>query len=267
MQKIKFWKMSGAGNDFVLITGRRGTAALKRLAVKLCSRRTGAGTDGLLCVNGAGRGAVSVRYFNSDGSEAFCGNGSRCSALWARANRLAKAGRFTLRTSAGDLEAEVTGRGRVRMSMPDVRGASLRHRGSWPAGVGEVHFLDTGVPHAVVPVKDLERLDVRGLGRALRFHRAFGRGGANVDFVKVSGGTVRVRTYERGVEDETLACGTGITASAVALALDGRVKPPVRLESRGGDVFKVWLNPEGRGASDLVIEGPARMVFQGEIEC
>jgi len=123
------------------------------------------------------------------------------------------------------------------------------------------------VPHAVVPVADLACADVRGLGRLLRFNRAFGPAGANVDFVKVSAGKVFVRTYERGVEDETQACGTGITAAAAALVLDGKLRSPVTLVARGGDTFRVSLKAAGRGVADVSLEGPARIVFEGEFRC
>ncbi|MCM2266167.1 MAG: diaminopimelate epimerase [Elusimicrobiales bacterium] len=267
MQKLKFWKMSGAGNDFALLTGgRRGTAALKKLAVKLCARRSGVGADGLLYVRPAGRGAVSVRYFNSDGSEAFCGNGSRCAAWWAYSRGLAGK-KFDLYTAAGVLPAAIVGRESVRMRMPDVDGASLGHKGRYPRGIGGVHFLNTGVPHAVTVVRGLEATDVRGLGRLLRFNRVFGRAGSNVDFVELKGGRAGIRTYERGVEDETLACGTGITAAAVALVLTGQAAAPVTLTARSGEKFKVWLKPVKAGAREIFIQGPARIVFQGEIKC
>lgn len=265
---MKFWKLSGAGNDFVLVTGGRlGTAELKRLAVKLCSRRLAVGADGLLYVNRAGAGAVSMRYFNSDGSEAFCGNGSRCSALWARRAGLVKKNSFLLKTTSGVLAAEITGPETVRMRMPDVPPAKLGLKGKLAPGVKTLHFLNTGVPHAVVPVADLERTDVRGLGRLLRFNKVFGPAGTNVDFVKVAGGKVFVRTYERGVEDETPACGTGLTASAAALVLTGKAASPVTLVSRGGDSFTVSLKPAGGGAAEVYIEGPARLVFEGEFKC
>lgn len=267
MQKIKFWKMSGAGNDFVLISGgRRKTAELGRMAVKLCAAKTAIGADGLLYVDKAGRGAVSVRYFNSDGSEAFCGNGSRCAAWWAHRAGLAGK-RFLLRTAAGELPAEITSRETVRMGMPDVDGAALNFPGKYPRGIKTVHFLNTGVPHAVVPVSGLDGMDVAGLGRALRHNPAFGRAGANVNFVSARGGRVSVRTFERGVEAETLACGTGLTASAVALVLTGAARSPVRLRARSGEEFTVWLKPGAAGATDIRIQGPARIVFKGEIEC
>ena len=149
--------------------------------------------------------------------------------------------------------------------MPDVAAVSLDYGGAWSKPVRAVHFLDTGVPHAVVPVGELEKLDVAGLGRSLRFHKAFGPKGANVDFVKVSGGIVRVRTYERGVEAETLACGTGLTASAVALGLALGLKSPVKLVSRSGERFRVWYRAAGAGARDIYIQGPAKIIFEGEI--
>ncbi len=268
MQKIKFWKVSGAGNDFILLTGgRRNTAALKKLALKLCAQKLAVGADGLLYVNKAGAGAVSMRYFNSDGSEAFCGNGSRCSAWWAHCSGVMKRKKFLLQTVSGVLPVEIISSESVKMRMPDVPEVKPGFKGKYPPGVKAVHFLNTGVPHAIVPVEDLEKTDVKGLGRALRFNKAFGPEGTNVDFVKASAGGVYVRTYERGVEDETLACGTGITASAVALTLAGRVSSPVALIARSGEKFRVWLKTAGRGAREIYIQGPAKIVFEGEIKC
>lgn len=268
MQKIKFWKMSGAGNDFVLLQGGApASARLKKLAVRLCDRRLGVGADGLLHIAKAGPRLLTVRYCNSDGSEAFCGNGSRCAAWRAWSSGLIRDSEFTLRTAAGDLDAEIVSAETVRMRMPDVKGACLNFAGNYPAGIKQVHFLNTGVPHAVVPVRDLKGTDVAALGRALRFNKAFGRAGTNVNFVRLAGSTVQVRTYERGVEGETLACGTGLTASAVALALAGLVKSPVTLAARSGDKFRVWLKPAPAGAAEIRLQGPAKTVFEGEIKC
>jgi diaminopimelate epimerase len=268
VQKIKFWKMSGAGNDFVLLSGGRfSSGALRKLSIRLCDRKRGVGADGLLHISKAGPLLLAVRYFNSDGSEAFCGNGSRCAAWQAWRSGLIRRKKFILRTAAGDLPAEIIASGAVRMRMPEVRGARMNFKGRYPAGIGQVHFLNTGVPHAVVPVLDLEKTDVARFGRALRFNKAFGSAGANINFVRLEGGTVLVRTYERGVEGETLACGTGITAAAVALALAGLVKSPVRLAARSGDKFRAWLKPGGGGASEIYLQGPAQTVFEGEIKC
>ena len=266
--KIAFWKMSGAGNDFVLLNGGAfGSAPLKRLAVKLCDRKAGIGADGLLYVIKERAGRVSLRYFNSDGSEAFCGNGSRCAAWWARSSGLVKGDNFELSTIRGILPVMVTGREKIKMRMPAVTSVALNHKGNYPSPVRTVHFLNTGVPHAVVPLGDIGSLEVDSLGRRLRFHKAFGPAGANVNFVELGGARVLIRTYERGVEAETLACGTGIAAAAIALGLEKGLACPVLVTARSGENFKVWFKPGARGAvDDIYIEGPARTVFEGRIE-
>lgn len=265
--KLDFFKMSGAGNDFVLITGRGlRLGTLKKLAVKLCARKPAVGADGLLYVNKPGPDVISMRYFNCDGSEAFCGNGLRCSAWWAYASGLMKKKKFSVKSISGSLSVEIISPETVKMRMPDVPSVSLNHGGAWSKPVKTAHFLNTGVPHAVVPVPDLENLDVNGLGRFLRFHKAFGSAGTNVDFVRAENGVVKIRTYERGVEAETLACGTGITASAIALGLELGLKSPVALVSRSGEKFRVWYKRAGASVTDIYIQGPAKIVFEGTIE-
>lgn len=260
--------MSGAGNDFVLLSGGRyGTARLKKMAVVLCAAKTGIGADGLLYVNG-GAGAVTVRYFNSDGSEAFCGNGSRCAAWWAYVSGLVRTRKFDLATIRGVLPVVVIGSETVKMRMPAVPAVALGHKGQYPRPVGKVHFLNTGVPHAVVPLKEINSIDVRALGRILRYHKAFGPAGANVNFVRTNGrGEISIRTYERGVEDETLACGTGITASAIAVGLELGLGCPVTVTARSGEKFKVWFKAGvGMSADEIYIQGPAKIVFEGVIQ-
>ena len=281
--KLAFWKMSGAGNDFVLLNGRAfNSAALGGLAVKLCDRKAGIGADGLLYVNKAGAGKISLRYFNSDGSEAFCGNGSRCAAWWAYSSGLVTDKNFILATIRGLLPALVTGREKIKMRMPAVPVVSLNFKSKYPepadpslslrgilrrCGAKTVHFLNTGVPHAVVPVKNIAALDVDALGRSLRFHKAFGPAGANVNFVKFTGLRLSIRTYERGVEAETLACGTGITAAAIAHGFEKGLAGPIRVTAKSGENFKVWFKPDPRGSVDeIYIEGPAKTVFEGCID-
>lgn len=262
--KIKFWKMSGAGNDFILLGGFRASPRKKSaLASVLCGRGTSIGADGLLVVSGQG-GSVKMEYFNSDGSRAFCGNGARCSVLWAWENGLLSGKKAFLRTDKGILPAEIKGKSSVRIKMPPVREIRLNFRGKFPAWAREVHFLDTGVPHAVVPVKGLDSFDVVAKGRELRFHKAFGKGGTNVNFTELKDGKLHVRTYERGVENETLACGTGITASAAAAVLLRKMKSPATAVSRSGKKFRIWF--DGGRTGEVYIEGPARTVFKGEID-
>jgi len=255
-----FHKLSGAGNDFVLLS-RAPRAGLPSLARRLCDRRRGVGADGLLILEKRS-GAPFLRYFNADGSAAFCGNGSRCAAWWLhREGWTAGRRAFTLDTSSGVLAARVTGPARAALRMPAPRAIRLGLKLEASGRRCTVHFLDTGVPHAVVPVRGLEGFPVAEVGRALRRHAAFGAAGANIDFIE-SGprGGVGVRTYERGVEGETLACGTGAVAAAAALRLLGRRGSPVRLRTLGGDVLAVSFSD-----GEVWLEGPVQLAFSGEI--
>jgi diaminopimelate epimerase len=259
MSPRRFWKMSGAGNDFVLLAGaplgRRGPA----LARRLCDRRGGIGADGLLGLSRRGR-RVRLDYWNADGSAAFCGNGSRCAALWAASAGWARGARFLLETSRGPLEVRRTGRGRASVSMPAPRGLRLGLRLKALGRTWTVHFVDAGVPHAVVFVPDADKVPVRELGRALRRHPAFGRAGANADFVQVRGRTLVLRTYERGVEDETPACGTGVMAAAAVARALGKAGASVRVRVRSG----ATLTASFAGGSAR-LEGPGETVFTGEV--
>lgn len=256
-----FWKLSGAGNDFVLLSPRpRGS--LTALARKLCDRRRGIGADGLLVVT-PGR-IPRVDYLNADGSRAFCGNGTRCAAVWLSRRGLAGK-RFVLRTGQGPLAIRVLGPERAAVRMPRPRSVHLPRTVRAGGRPFKVVALDTGVPHAVVFVERLDSFPVVALGRALRRHPAFGRAGANVDFVQIKGRNLRLRTYERGVEDETLACGTGVVAAALAAALLRGARSPVRVATRGGDVLRVAFKRGAAGFDEVWLEGPAVTVYEGEI--
>lgn len=252
---IRFWKLSGAGNDFILVEGPLAAPRARALARRLCGRREGVGADGLLV---AERGRV--RYLNADGSDAFCGNGARCAAWWLSRRGWGGAS-FSL--SGVPVKAAVaSASGRVRM--PDatpVRRLKVRAAGrAW-----DVRFLDTGVPHAVVAVTAaaLGSFPVAGVGRALRRHKAFGRAGTNVDFVARAGRGLALRTYERGVEDETLACGTG--AVAAALASSGGRPDRTRVRALGGTLTVTFSPRKDGGFTDVWLEGPVRQTFTGEV--
>ena len=259
---LRFWKLTAAGNDFVLVTAEvRNPGALAR---RLCDRRGGVGADGLLLARRAA-GSVALRYFNADGSAAFCGNGTRCAAWWAFVRGWAGR-RMRLLTSAGEIAAQVDGRELVTLAMPEPKGLRL---GRALRALGRrfaVHTVDTGVPHAVVPVLGLAGFPVSEFGRAIRRHRAFGRSGVNVDFVCRSGAALRLRTYERGVEGETWACGTGAVAAAVVGWKLGWVRPPVKVRVRSGQTLTVSFQPEGGAARDVRLSGPAKIVFSGEVK-
>lgn len=246
MAKLPFWKMSGAGNDFVLVAGPRPGRAGAALARELCDRRFGVGADGLLALSRSGR-RVRLDYWNADGSAAFCGNGSRCAALWAAKHGWVRGKSFTLDSSRGPLQVRLTGKGRAEVVMPPPHGF-LKARGG-------VHLIDTGVPHAVVFVKNLEKVNVDGLGKELRWRHK-----ANVDFVQLKKGVLHLRTFERGVEGETLACGTGVVAAAAVAFLLGKTREKVRVQVRGGDVLNVSLLHGGAR-----LEGPGEITFSGEV--
>lgn len=263
--------MAGSGNDFIVIDDRRGAAGKRpdRLAVKLCDRKNGAGADGLLLLgrDGSSPGTLRMRIFNADGSEAeMCGNGIRCLAAYA--HEIGAAGRtMRIRSGAGLHTARILGQGRVRVTLTDpknVRGRSALRIGNRKL---EYAFADTGVPHAVVFVRDLESVDVPTLGRAIRRHRDFAPRGTNANFAKVSKGAVRVRTYERGVEDETLACGTGSTAAALAAAARYGLRSPVTVIPRSGEKLKVYFGSRNGRYTDVQLEGPVRSIFEGRVKC
>ena len=256
--KIKFWKMSGAGNDFVLLSGLPKGKSGGGLAKTLCDRRLGVGADGLLVMT---RRAEKVRldYWNADGSSAFCGNGSRCAVLWAKSRGWLKGKKLTLATNRGPFDAHLTGRGRAEVSMPAPRKLRLGVNVKTAGHSLQVHYVYTGVPHAVVFVPHVKKINVRKLGRALRFHKVFGRAGANVNFVELHDDVLLIRTYERGVEDETLACGTGIVASAFVARVLGFGGSPVKVKVASGDFLTVSFDEGPR------LEGPGKIVFSGEV--
>jgi diaminopimelate epimerase len=257
--KIPFFKMSGAGNDFVLLDGLPGGHSGPALARRLCDRRRGIGADGLLVLSRRGK-RMRLDYWNADGSAAFCGNGSRCAAIWVHAQGWTKGKNFSLGTSGGVLDVRLTAHGRAEVDMPEPKGLEHRPRLKALGRTFSVHYVHTGVPHTVYFVADVAKIDVKTLGRAFRYHKAFGKAGANVDFVEVRDSYLHLRTYERGVEDETLACGTGIVAAAYVARALGKAGDRVKVKVRGGDVLNVSFS-----GGTTRLEGPGEIIYQGEV--
>lgn len=264
---LHFTKMNGAGNDFVVVDNRRGELALSRETIaSLCDRHRGVGGDGLLAVEPAQNGAdFRMRYYNADGGEAeMCGNGARCFSRYA--GRLAGlAERISFETIAGTITAEFVG-DNVRLGMSDPQGLRLRERVALANTTLTVHSVNTGVPHAVVVVDDLEAVPVKEYGAGIRYHAHFAPKGTNANFIiPVDAQTIAIRTYERGVEDETLACGTGVVASALVFHELTGAPSPISVRVRGGDTLKVGF-AGGRGDyKDVTLTGPADFVFDGVI--
>jgi len=260
MKTLKFWKMSGSGNDFVVIDNRRkvirGSPAA--LAKRLCYRQEGVGGDGLLLLEPSAKADFRMVYYNADGSRAsMCGNGARCMAWFAHQHKVVGTD-FTFETDAYLVHAQVR-QTRVRVTLSDAQNYQPELPVRIQGKTYKTAFLNTGVPHAVIVVPNVETIDVEALGREFRFHPAFGPKGTNVNFVQKRGANrLRVRTYERGVETETLACGTGVTASAIVAVRQGQVQSPVLCTTTGGDVLTVRLTPT------VTLEGPVRLTFKGE---
>ncbi len=287
MAKINFTKMVASGNDFVVIESspksqvthstrfaRSGQASQKLLVKKICDRKFGVGSDGLLLLERSKKADVRMRIFNADGSEAeMCGNGARATALYVSQGQeeIRNKGQGTshkqkifIETMAGVIDSEVTGEN-VKIKLTDPKDVRL----DIPIKVNnrdiKVNFINTGVPHAVVFASGLNEIDIVPLGRAIRYHKKFSPKGTNVDFVEVlSKNTVKVRTYERGVEDETLACGTGSVASALIYALKTGLINKIYVHTRSTEVLTVYFSYFNKEFKDVWLEGKASVSFKGE---
>lgn len=258
MKKLKFTKMVGSGNDFIIIEGKP-AGNLSGLAKTLCDRKFGIGADGLLLLNKREDINLSMRIFNSDGSEAeMCGNGARCAAFFSGRPKI------RLYTAAGIINAEVHGaQVKIQLTAPNdikldipliVNKRSLK-----------VNFINTGVPHVVIFVSGINGIDLKHLGRSIRSHQKFSPRGANVNFVEEKEkNLIQVRTYERGVEDETLACGTGITAAALIFALKNNLDNLIKVKTQSGEILKVSFQREDSEFIKVWLEGSVRIVYKGE---
>ena len=266
--KVPFLKMHGAGNDFVVIDHRAPflPEPLEPLIARLCDRRRGIGADGVLLLERDPELDFAMRYYNADGRPAeYCGNGARCLSLLALDLGLGRGGEVRFRTAAGPQRARRdAGRRGIRLAFGhDVR--SGESMGVEAAGRGFAgRLLVPGVPHFVTAVERVEWVPVAEWGAALRHHPRFGAQGANVDFVARLGPShLAMRTYERGVEAETLACGSGAIASALWLAAEGEPSP-VRVLTAGGDELEVEFRANGDGYDGVFLTGPAEVSFAGE---
>ena len=267
MKMVPFVKMAAAGNDFIVIDNRRGILKkdLPGLARRLCDRKHAVGADGILLLERSKKTDIKMRIFNPDGSEAdMCGNGVRCLAQFAVLKKIVKR-EHRIETGAGIVGARVSG-GQVRAHLTDPKSYKAGVRIRLNGREQELNFIDTGVPHAVIFEDSFENVPVDERGRQVRAHEYFSPKGANVNFVRLGrGNSIEVRTYERGVENETLACGTGSTASAlVASALKGLVSP-VKVKTAGGEVLKVYFKKENSRWKEVYLEGPVKTAFEGRV--
>ncbi len=260
--------MSGSGNDFIIVDNREGVVEendLQKRIAKVCRRKMSVGADGFILLEKSETVDFKWRFFNSDGSVAeMCGNGARCAARFAYLNKIAGE-RMSFETIAGIVSASVTEDG-VKIKMPDPLDIRTDYIIELAKGPLSVCSVNTGVPHVVVHADKLDRVDVTGQGREIRFHRIYAPAGTNVNFVSMGeSGVMTIRTYERGVEDETLACGTGSVAGAVIMALKTKAPSPVQVLTKGGATLKIHFEQNGERFGNVYLEGDARAVYSGNL--
>ncbi|MCP4343341.1 MAG: diaminopimelate epimerase [Desulfobulbaceae bacterium] len=267
---IVFEKMSGTGNDFVIIDNRTIAIPLAdqpELARKICRRMFSVGADGLIFIEESTKADFGWNFYNADGSVAeMCGNGSRCAARFAYRHKIAGK-KMKLETLAGIIEAEICEEDdvvRVKMTQPfdfrldlSLRLDDVEH---------PVAYVNTGVPHAVIFLQE-DDVPVKKWGRKVRFHELFEPRGSNANFVKVlEDGRLKVRTYERGVEDETMACGTGAVAAALFASMLKGMDAPVEVITSGGDMLTILFDlHDGPVAENVYLQGPTRLICTGNL--
>ena len=268
MKPIPFAKMNGSGNDFIVIDNRNEKAPsdLTAFVRSVCRRKLSVGADGLILIETDAEHDFKWQFFNADGSRAeMCGNGARCAARFAHANAIAGP-QMKFGTDAGTIEAEVIGED-VKIRMTEPFGLTIDETLALAGGEQVVSHVNTGVPHVVVETEDLEAVPVREWGREIRFHPRFAPAGANANFMTVRGsGSIAVRTYERGVEDETLACGTGCVASGLVAAVRHGWESPVEVTTRSGGILTIHYRREGQRFGAVHLEGDARIVYTADLQ-
>ena len=265
---IEFFKMSGSGNDFILIDNRQGTLAVGdvvEFVKSVCERKVSVGADGLIIIEPSEQVDFRWRFFNADGSEVeMCGNGGRCAARFAYLMGIAGK-KMSFETGAGIIDAEVREEV-VKLRLTDPRDQVMNDQIRIKNQTLFVHSINTGVPHVVHFVRDPDGFDVFNTGRSIRYHEHYQPAGTNANFVTVlDNHSLRVRTYERGVEDETLACGTGSVASALIAARKGFVESPVDVRVQGGELLRIYFEMTATGFVKVYLEGKAKVVYQGKL--
>ena len=256
--QIQFYKYQGTGNDFVMIDNRNNIFDKSNIKAvqQLCDRRFGVGADGLILIENLEDLDFNMIYFNADGTQSFCGNGSRCAVAFAKHLGIIEKQAMFLSTD-GEHEAWINDLGEVSLKMHDVENIEK--------GEG-YYYINTGSPHYIVAVDNVAAINVKEAGATIRYNKRFKAEGTNVNFVKYGENEFSIRTYERGVEDETLSCGTGVTAAALSLADTNKLAAGVISINAVGGILKVGFKRNGNVFSDIWLIGPATLVFKGNIE-
>ena len=268
MNPITFSKMSGSGNDFIVIDNRSCSIDdinLSQFITSVCRRKMSVGADGLILIEPSDKADFRWRFYNSDGSRAeMCGNGARCAARFAYVNGITGEN-MTFETDAGIVSGQVNA-DRAKVKMPDPTDLRLDYSIELARGALPVSSINTGVPHVVIMQDGIEEIDVFGLGREIRNHEAFAPAGTNVNFICQQGaGRLAIRTYERGVEDETLACGTGSIASALVASVKLNWTSPIHLVTRSQESLTIHFAEDNGNFSNVYLEGDARIIYTAQL--
>jgi diaminopimelate epimerase len=268
MEPITFFKMSGSGNDFIIVDNRENVVKdndLPGFIHRICRRKMSVGADGFILIEPSNKADFKWRFFNSDGSKAeMCGNGARCAARFAYVNGIAGEN-LSFETEAGVVSGQVKD-DRAKVKMPDPVELRLDYEIELKNGSVTVSSVNTGVPHVVVMNETIEDINVFDLGREIRFHEAFTPAGTNVNFIcQQKQGHLAIRTYERGVENETLACGTGSIAAALITSCKAEWQSPINLVTRSGEALTIYFKKDGSIFKDIFLEGDARIIYSAQL--
>jgi len=268
MKKIDFYKMSGSGNDFIIVDNRDkivDETDLPNFIAKACRRKMSVGADGFILVENTDTADFKWRFYNSDGSVAeMCGNGARCVARFAYLNGIAGPD-MLFETQAGIVYAQVAGDS-VKVKMTDPLDLRMDYSIELKNSSLSISSVTIGVPHAVIVKDMIEDAEVIQAGREIRFHDMFAPAGANVNFVcHLKDNIIEIRTYERGVEDETLACGTGAIASAIVMACKKKLTSPVTVQTRSGGYLNIFYQENDGKYHDIYLEGDARIIYKAQL--
>ena len=279
MRKIIFTKMSGTGNDFILIDEMKnpGLDFNKVIVPELCDRKNGIGADGIITFHNSDKYTFVMHYYNADGSTgSLCANGARCAIFYAHDAGILKRDSAKFLSNNVEYSGEIMSDGNVRFNLNSP--ATIKYSFKLKAAnqLIKSHFAHTGSPHVVINIADpenrfdffnfLESLPVESLGREIRHLPEFAPEGTNVNFIKIDDGDIKIRSYERGVEAETLSCGTGSVAAAIICYVTDNLRPPIKIITKGNENLFVNFETENQKVRNLSLTGPARIVFTGEIE-
>lgn len=282
MNEIYFYKLTGAGNDFVFIDKKQnpGISLTPTQIKKICDRRFGIGADGVIIIRDIKDYDFEMLYYNADGSTgSLCANGARCAIWFAEKTNRLKNSRTKFISNSIEFSGEVISDELIKFNLNPPTKVKFKFRIKAFDQLIKADFIDTGSPHVVIEISDvlknsdipfsnyqnISEFPVYQLGKEIRYHKDFAPNGTNVNFYSVESEKIYIRTYERGVEDETLACGTGAVATAISVFVNKKIFPPISLITWGGETLIVNFDVENQKVSNLTLTGPAKIVFEGKI--